>query len=548
MSQSTPLLQFLKWEKEVPNDLFLRQPYQGEWRNWTFEQAGEEIRKVAAGMRRLNLPNRSNVAILSKNCAQWIMADLAIMMAGHISVPLYATLTAPSIQQILEHSESKAIIIGKLDQYKAQQEGIPAGVIRIGMELYGIQEDHSWEKMLAAEKPTTDVATWSPDELLTIMYTSGTTGKPKGVMHTAGNFDAIINVAASDLNLPMRPKLFSYLPISHIAERLGVEMIGIYRGALFSFAETLESFPKNLADTQPDLFFAVPRIWAKFREKISEKLPPKKLDTLLSIPIINNVIRKSIKKKLGLSKATHIYSGAAPISVDMLEWFNKIGVTIYQAIGMTEDCIYSHFNRAGANRFGTVGKALTGLQFKIADDGEMRIKTPSLMKGYYKEPELTAASFDEDGYLKTGDKAEKDKDGFVTIVGRVKDQFKTDKGKYVSPAPIEMMLLANQDIEQACVVGMGIPQPIALVVLSALGKAKSKEDIALSLSNSLNEVNPNLESYEKLEKVVIMKDDWTMENGLITPTLKVKRNEVEKIHIPKYPTWYHTQPGVVVWE
>lgn len=548
MSQSTPLLQFLKWEKEVPNDLFLRQPYQGEWRNWTFEQAGEEIRKVAAGMRRLNLPNRSNVAILSKNCAQWIMADLAIMMAGHISVPLYATLTAPSIQQILEHSESKAIIIGKLDQYKAQQEGIPAGVIRIGMELYGIQEDHSWEKMLAAEKPTTDVATWSPDELLTIMYTSGTTGKPKGVMHSAGNFDAIINVAASDLNLPMRPKLFSYLPISHIAERLGVEMIGIYRGALFSFAETLESFPKNLADTQPDLFFAVPRIWAKFREKISEKLPPKKLDTLLSIPIINNVIRKSIKKKLGLSKATHIYSGAAPISVDMLEWFNKIGVTIYQAIGMTEDCIYSHFNRAGANRFGTVGKALTGLQFKIADDGEMRIKTPSLMKGYYKEPELTAASFDEEGYLKTGDKAEKDKDGFVTIVGRVKDQFKTDKGKYVSPAPIEMMLLANQDIEQACVVGMGIPQPIALVVLSALGKAKSKEEIALSLSNSLNAVNPNLESYEKLEKVVIMKDDWTMENGLITPTLKVKRNEVEKIHIPKYPTWYHTQPGVVVWE
>jgi long-chain acyl-CoA synthetase len=548
MSQSTPLLQFLKWEREVPNDLFLRQPYQGEWRNWTFEQAGEEIRKVAAGLKRLNLPNRSNVAILSKNCAQWIMADLAIMMAGHISVPLYATLTAPSIQQILEHSESKAIIIGKLDQYKAQQEGIPAGVIRIGMELYGIQEDHSWEKMLAAEKPTTDVAAWSPDELLTIMYTSGTTGKPKGVMHSAGNFDAIINVATSDLNLPMRPKLFSYLPISHIAERLGVEMIGIYRGGMFSFAETLESFPKNLADTQPDLFFAVPRIWAKFREKISEKLPPKKLDTLLSIPIINHVIRKSIKKKLGLSKATHIYSGAAPISVDMLEWFNKIGVTIYQAIGMTEDCIYSHFNRAGANRFGTVGKALTGLQFKIADDGEMRIKTPSLMKGYYKEPELTAASFDEEGFLKTGDKAEKDQDGFVTIVGRVKDQFKTDKGKYVSPAPIEMMLLANQDIEQACVVGMGIPQPIALVVLSALGKAKSKEDIALSLTNSLNEVNPNLESYEKLEKMVIMKDDWTMENGLITPTLKVKRNEVEKIHIPKYPTWYHTQPGVVVWE
>ena len=548
MSQSTPLLQFLKWEKSIPNDLFLRQPFEGEWRHWTFQQAGEEARKIAAGLKHLNLPSRSNVALLSKNCAQWIMADLAIMMAGHISVPLYATLTAGSIQQILEHSGSKAIILGKLDNYKAQQAGIPADVIRIGMELYGIQEDHSWEKMVAAEKPVTEVASWDYDELLTIMYTSGTTGKPKGVMHSAGNFDAVLNVAKMDLKLPHRPKLFSYLPISHIAERMGVELFGIYNGGMFSFAESLESFPKNLADTQPDFFFAVPRLWAKFREKISEKLPPKKLNMLLSIPIINNVIRKSIKKKLGLSKATHIYSGAAPISVDMLEWFNNIGVTIFQAIGMTEDCVYSHFNRHGANRFGTVGQALSGLQMKITPEGEMRIKSPSLMKGYYKEPELTAESFDEEGFLKTGDKAEKDKDGYVTIVGRIKDQFKTDKGKYVSPGPIEMMLLANQDIEQACVVGMGIPQPIALVVLSAFGKAKSKEDIALSLADSLNQVNPNLESYEKLEKAVIMKGEWSIENGLLTPTLKVKRNEVEKIHIPKYPAWYHTQPGVVVWE
>lgn len=548
MTQSTPLLEFIRWEKEVPNDPFLRQPFNGEWRVWTYQQAGEEIRKIASGLRNLNLPSRSNVALLSKNCAHWIMADLAIMMAGHISVPLYATLTAPSIQQILEHSGAKAIIVGKLDNYKAQQSGIPGGVIRIGMETYGVNETYSWEKMAASEKPLSEVATWDRDELLTIMYTSGTTGKPKGVMHSAGNFDAVLRAAKKDLGFKDRPRLFSYLPMSHIAERMGIEMVGIYDGGFFSFAESLESFPANLADTQPDLFFAVPRIWAKFREKISEKLPPKKLDRLLSIPIINNVIRKSIKKKLGLSKATHIYSGAAPISIEMQEWFQKIGVTIFQAIGMTEDCVYSHFNRHGANRFGTVGQALTGVQVKFTEEGELRIKSPSLMKGYYKEPELTAESFDEEGYLKTGDKAERDKDGFVTIVGRVKDQFKTDKGKYVSPSPIEMLLLANSDIEQACVVGMSIPQPIALVVLSAAGRSKSKEEITISLTNSLNEVNPKLESYEKLEKAVIMKGEWTVENGLLTPTLKVKRNEVEKIHLPKYPAWYHTQPGMIVWE
>jgi long-chain acyl-CoA synthetase len=548
METSTPLKQFLKWEKETPTSIMLRQPFSGEWKNWTYQQAGEEIRKIASGLKALNLPNRSNIALLSKNCAHWIMAALAIMMAGHISVPLYATLTAHSIRQILDHSEARAIIVGKLDKYNEQKDGIPEGVQKIGMELYGIKDAMSWEKMVASEKPITDIAPWDRDEVLTIMYTSGTTGKPKGVMHSAGNFDSIVQAGIIDLELPMHPRLFSYLPISHIAERTGIEMIGLYRGATFSFAESLETFPANLASTQPNLFFAVPRIWAKFREKISEKLPPKKLNTLLSIPIINNIIRKSIKKKLGLSEATHIYSGAAPISVDMLEWFDKIGVTIYQAIGMTEDCIYSHFNRRGANRFGTVGKALTGVKVKIADDGEFRLKCAGVMKGYYKEPELTAASFDEEGYLKTGDKAEYDKDGFLSIVGRVKDQFKTDKGKYVSPAPIEMLLLANTDIEQACVVGMGIPQPISLIILSAAGKSKSKEDLVTSLSSSLAQVNTELESYEKLEKMVIMKDDWTVENGLITPTLKVKRNEVEKIHLPKYPTWYHTQPGVVVWE
>jgi long-chain acyl-CoA synthetase len=548
MNPSTPLLQFLIWEESTPDSIFLRQPYSREWKNWTYRQAGQEIRKIASGIMQLNLPPRSNIALLSKNCAHWIMADLAIMMAGHVSVPLYATLTASSIQQILEHSGSRAIILGKLDDYTSQKEGIPGNLIRIGIEEYGINEKLSWESFLKNEKALETVATWDRDELLTIMYTSGTTGKPKGVMHSAGNFDTVLNVARKDLNMPMHPRVFSYLPLSHIAERMGIEMVGIYNGGMFSFAESLETFPKNLADTQPDTFFAVPRIWAKFREKISEKLPPKKLNRLLSIPILNNIIRKSIKKKLGLSKATHIYSGAAPISVDMLQWYKKLGIEIFQAIGMTEDCVYSHFNRKGANRFGTVGQALSGLQFKISDEGEMRIKSPSLMKGYYKEPELTAAVFDEEGYLKTGDKVEKDKDGFVTVVGRVKDQFKTDKGKYVSPAPIEMMLLTNQDIEQACVVGMGIPQPIALIVLSAAGKAKSKDELALSLTSSLNKVNPNLESYEKLEKAVVMKDDWTIENGLITPTLKVKRNEVEKIHLQRYSTWYHTQPGMVVWE
>jgi long-chain acyl-CoA synthetase len=548
MEPSSPLAQFCKWEKETPSRVFLRQPFSGQWKNWTYVQAGEEIRKIASGIKALNLSEKSNIALLSKNCAHWIMADLAIMMAGHISVPLYATLTAPSIKQILEHSEAKAIILGKLDDYSGQQKGIPEGVIRIGIDQYGTSEKYSWEKMMAANNSPIEPAIWKADDLLTIMYTSGTTGMPKGVMHTVGNFDVIANVAVTELKFPQHPRMFSYLPISHIAERAGIEMVGLYIGAEFSFAETLETFAKNLFDTQPQLFFAVPRIWAKFREKVMEKMPQKKLSLLLSIPVINSIVRSSIRKKMGLAEATHIYSGAAPISTDLLLWFKSVGIEIFQAIGMTEDCLHSHFNRHGRNKIGTVGIPFNNVKVKISKEGELCLKSDANMKGYYKEPALTAEAFDAEDYLKTGDKGEIDDQGFLTITGRIKDQFKTDKGKYVAPTPIEMKLLANADIDQVCVVGMGIPQPIALTVLSATGKAKSKQELINSLAASIKQVNEGLESYEKLEKAVIMQADWTIANSLMTPTLKVKRNEVEKIHVPKYSTWYHAKEGMVIWE
>ena len=364
-------------------------------------------------------------------------------------------------------------------------------------------------------------------------------------MHTVGNFSQVSNSILDILILPGHPKFFSYLPLSHIAERIGIEIGGIYRGASITFAESLETFAQNLEATQPQLFFAVPRIWAKFKEKILENLPQKKLNTLLSIPIINGIIKKKIKKKLGLSEAILMISGAAPLAVSIMKWYEKIGITILQGYGMTEDCILSHFNLPKENKIGTVGRAVNGVTAKLTPEGEICILNNCLMKGYYKNSEDTAKVFDEDGYLKTGDIGEYDHEGFLTITGRVKDQFKTDKGKYISPAPIELELSKNPNIEQICIVGMGIPQPILLVVPSIEGKKKSKKELGENLVHAIERINPTLEKHEKIEKAIIMSEEWTVENGLLTPTLKVKRNQVEKIHMPMYKTWFDSKEKVI---
>lgn len=539
-----PLSSFVNWERTTPNQLLFHQPFAEGARKFTYAEAGIEIRKVAAALKALNLPPRSRVAILSKNCAHWMMADFAIWMAGHISVPLYPTLSANAIKEILEHSGSKAIFVGKLDEYKVQRPGIAPDLKKISFPFYGINEGLLWSDILEQQQPLQEIAQWDRNELATIIYTSGTTGTPKGVMVSFNAIDHALSYAIKGVISGQNDRFFSYLPLSHIAERMLVELGGIYKGATIYFSESLEKFPQDLEAAEPTIFLAVPRIWAKFREKILEKLPQKKLDTLLSIPIINNIVRKKIVKKLGLAKASLIATGASPITVDLLEWYKKLGITIVEIYGMTENLAYAHANYPDI-RFGTIGKPWGNVQGRLGDNGEIQTLSPATMMGYYKSPELTKEMFTPDGYLKSGDVGEMDKDGFITIIGRIKDQFKTDKGKYIAPMPIELKLVSNQDIEQVCVVGMGVPQPIALVVLSAAGKAKSEHDVIRSLSSTLDEVNAQLESYEKLRCMVVMKKDWTIDNGFLTPSMKVKRNEVEKVNLSKYPTWYDIGQRVV---
>ena len=539
----SPLEAFLYWEKEIPNHLFLQQPINGKLIKYTYGEAGKELRKVALQLQSLGLEKKSHIALLSKNCAHWMMSDLAIMMAGFVSVPIYTSLTAKAIYQVLTHSESKAIIIGKLDDYFSIKEGIPA-IPKIGIELYGIQEEYSWENIIQSETSEITIKFPKLSDIHTIIYTSGTSGNPKGVLHSVGNFVNSLNTIQKIIKLPSHPRLFSYLPLVHVAERI-IWTYGLTIGAQFSYPESLKTFAKDLEKSQPHAFFGVPRIWVKFQEIITSKLSQKKLDWLLKTPIIKDIVIAKLKQKLGLKNSEIIISGAAPISKDVLHWFKTIDIEISQIYGMTEDCCVSHFNTPPYNKIGTVGKALPGVKTKITNEGEICIKNNCLMKGYFKNPELTAKIFDKDGYLKTGDKGVYDLEGNLTITGRIKDQFKTDKGKYIDPSPIELELSKNTNIEQVCIVGSGLPHPIALVTISEIGNSNSSFKISNSIMNTINQLNNQLENHEKIKKAVVFKTHWTIENNFLTPTLKLKRNLIELDNERNYLTWYHDEKSII---
>ena len=535
---------FCEFETSRANKLFLAEPVKGVYQNFTWHQAGNQVRCMAAALKQMGLGKNDKVAILSKNCAHWIMTDLAIAMAGCISVPLYPNITPEALNEIIIHSESKAIFIGKLDNPEELRKGVPEDLIRITFPFYPNANCLHWDELIKDIEPLQGRPDIDPMSLACIVYTSGTTGQPKGVMHT---FHAV--GFAVDSFLKSYPDIkeeifFSYLPLCHVAERMLVECGAVFTGSSVYFVESMETFAKNLSDTKPTVFLAVPRIWEKMQEGILKKMPQKKLNLLLSIPIVSSFIKKTIRKKLGLGNASFVFTGASPINLSVLRWFAKLGIVIQEAYGMTENVALSHSNRKGAVRFGTVGQSYEGVEVRLGKDNEVQVKSEASMLGYYKEPALTAECF-EDGFLRTGDEGSIDADGYLTITGRIKDQFKTSKGKYIMPAPIESKFLQNPQLAQVCIVGSGMPSAMALCTLSENARTQAKETLANILKDIISSVNKGLEHHEQLSKLIVLPEEWTIANGLLTPTLKIKRKMIDAGFGNHYEKWSRANEPVV---
>lgn len=543
MKYRSPLEMMYHWEYSNKKDqVYLSQPVNGLYHNWTWSECMIQVRKMANYLKSLNLPNHSKIGILSKNCAHWIMSDLAIMMSGHISVPLYPNLNKKTLNKILTHSETSVLFVGKLDNFNNIKQGIPKDIRCISYPFY--TEDYPmWDDLIKDIDPIKEDIVRDEMDIASIIYTSGTTGNPKGVMHKYFNFSFATTNAVKALPLN-NEVFFSYLPLSHIAERLLIQMGSIYSGGKVFFAESLDTFSKDLSYASPSVFLGVPRIWSKFQEGILLKLPQNKLDFLLRIPIVSNIIKRKIKKGLGLSNSEHIFTGAAPTPSSLILWFRRLGIIIQEAYAMTENTCYSHVSFKNKIKIGYVGQSLPLCKVKLSDIDEILIKHDALMDGYYKDDVQTNDTI-RDGWLHTGDKGEIDSQGYLKITGRVKDIFKTSKGKYVAPSPIEMKLSENKNIGQVCVVGTSLPQPIALVILSESSIDLNKSEVKVSLIYTLDQVNSKIDSHEKIDSIIVLSSPWTIENKLLTPTMKIKRNDIEKLYKDQYLEWFNNDERIL---
>ena len=552
-SPPLPLEYFYRYEAEIADNDFLVQPNNGEATHYSWREVGDQSRRVASYLRSLNMPAGSKVALLAKNSAHWVMADLAIWMAGHVTVPLYPAMPIDHVEHVIDHSDAEFIFLSGMDNWEEMQAGLRK--VERGIALPGGPDDPrfiSWQAVIEQSTPLTENTQRAADELATIVYTSGSTGMPKGAML---NFSALAAATVLDpvyLHISKDDRGISYLPLAHVAERLTVEMGSISCGTCIYFSEGLETFTQDLRRARPTIFFSVPRLWMKFKFGILQNIPAEQLDKLLDDPATREQTQKAVLEPLGLDQVRYAFCGSAPMSQDLLSWYQRLGMNILEGYGMTENFGYSFATIAGQERLGYVGTVRPGVEAKLTEQGEVLVRAHTNMTGYYKAPEKTREALTDDGFVCTGDKGEFDEQGRLRITGRIKELFKTSKGKYVAPAPIEDKILSSLLLEACCVMGSGEPQPIALLMLSpdarvAAANADQRAGMTQQFAALLADVNAQIEAHEKLHALIIVKDEWNIENGYLTPTMKIKRSVVESAYEPRLGEWYAADKGIY-WE
>ncbi len=542
-------------EAKLADRVYLTQPIGGgQVIDYTWRQTLDQARRMAAHIKAQGLEPGARIALLSKNCAHFFMAELAIWMAGCTTVAIFPTETAETISYVLEHSGASLLFVGKLDTWPAQKPGVPATLPCISFPLAPKNSYEQWDAITGRTQPLTGRIARDGKDIAILLYTSGSTGTPKGVMHSFERITKVAENIAKDVKSRIGDiddnRILSYLPLAHVFERAWVEAMSMVDGKTHVFfSESLDTFVADLNRARPTTFISVPRLWLKFQQGVFAKMPPKKLNRLLSIPILSGIVKRKVLKNLGLDQALLAGSGSAPIPAELISWYQRLGLNMIEGYAMSEDFAYSHNSTPEINAPGCVGVPLPGVEVRISEEGEILIKSPGQLVGYYKRPDLDAEVFTADGFFRTGDRGERRADGLLKITGRVKEIFKTSKGEYVAPAPIENSLNAHPLIEMSMVSGLGQPAAYAMVVLGEdvrpkLKDAAFRKDVENQLAQLLKDVNAGLISHEKLQMIVVAQEPWTIENGFLTPTMKIKRSRIENEVSTRVETWYSSNSKV----
>lgn len=542
-------------EANHPERIYLTQPIgNNQIIDYTWGQTLDQARRMAAHLRSLNFEPSARIAILSKNCAHFFMAELAIWMAGGTTVAIFPTENAATVKYVLEHSGASLLFVGKLDTWDQQVAGVPSGLPLIAFPLAPKTAIESWDSIVARTAPVAGRPSRQGDDLAMINYTSGSTGQPKGVMHNFERITAVVVLISKDkelMGIGDRNRMLSYLPLAHIFERAYVLCSTLFDGNFHVFfAESLNTFAQDLQRARPTLFLSVPRLWIKFQQGVFAKIPPKKLDRLLSIPFLGKIVARKVLSGLGLDQVLFASSGSAPLPAELIVWYRRLGLNLMEGYGMTEDFAYSYNSTVDKCLPGYVGVPRDSVQVRLSDEGEVLVKSPGQLVGYYKRQDLDAESFTEDGFFKTGDLGSINKDGLLKITGRIKELFKTGKGKYVAPAPIENKLNAHPMIESSMVSGVGQSASYALIVLAEdvrpkLNDAAFKTEITEQMIGLLKETNKGLADYEQMKMIVIANEPWSIDNGCLTPTMKIKRSKIEEKVAPLVDAWFEGKEAVL---
>jgi len=462
---------------------------------------------------------------------------------------LYPTINKETGTYILDHSDAQLIVVGKLDTWEEVKGAIPESMPIIAMPQAPKIDAPQWKEIMDSTEPLAGTPERDPKDLALILYTSGSTGRPKGVMHGFGPISDVAQRMVKELQINGEDRMLSYLPLAHVFERSCLEFTSIVGKSHIFFAESLDTFVQDLNRCKPTLFVSVPRLWLKFQLGVFQKMSPKVLSFLLKIPIIRRKIQAKVLSGLGLDQVRFAVSGSAPVPAELIAWYRSLGLNMYEGYAMSEDLAYSHLSKPGFAEAGYVGRPLEGVDVRISEKGEILIKSPGKMFGYYKQEDLTAKSFTEDGFFKTGDRGERNSKGMLKITGRVKEIFKTAKGKYISPAPIENIINNDPNIELSCVSGLGYPQPYAQVQLAENLRnsmnAETKAEVTEALKALLALVNGKVEKHEKLQFIAVTSEEWTASNGCLTPTMKIRRSAIEERTNDKLDAWYDSKQSII---